>query len=849
MSHRCSRSPIFRYRLRPTVLALHMAAAGTLLATAGWIPGAHAQTASEQARRFSISPGTLTSVLNRFAEEAGVYLSAPAELTQGQNSPGLSGRYTVEQGFLELVRGQKLQVMRQANGSYVLRKTTAAAPADAALANETTLSSIEVTGPRENATGPANGYLAMRSEAASKTDQALFTTPASVSIVTQHQIEAQATRSVTEALRYSAGISSEYEGVDARFDTLAFRGFNSGSVSWLNGLKLDGGSGAGNNWTLPQVDPYMLNRIEILKGPASALYGAMVPGGLLAMSSKRADPELSHQSVDLTVGNNEQRRLGVDLNGRAEQHGLAWRLLALHSANASQVDFAERERQLFAPSVRFALPERGELQLWAALQRDRGGNDSQWLPAYGTLYKNPNGALRTGLNIGEPSFDRFDRDQNMGGVSLKYVLSDRLTLRHESRVQRIKTDLAMVQSDMYSEPDPAEGLWDWRSIKRYATRGRGTADSVASDTRLNWQLATDVIQHTLTVGFDYYQDHFDANRDTASVGPSGSDGVLDIYAPSYGMAIGPLTPLSNIRSKQKTIGLYVQDVMRWDRLHLVTGLRHDKSHVSGSSTRRDETTDLGQRNSATSGRIGVLYDAGGWAPYFSYGTSFEPVAGATATGSTFKPMHGRQLELGIKLQPRKDWMLTATTFDIRQTNRLTDDPVRGFPDQVQTGEVRSRGVELELNGRLSRNWSVIGSYTHLDTEVTRSEIPEELGKPLLFVPRQQAAMWVDYTLTDAHALQGAVVGAGARHVGMTRNGDIAMAGGGYAGMKIPSHTVFDARFSMMLGMLSSSLRDSELALNINNLTDKRYVSTCGSLWSCNWGLGRQISITFTGRWQ
>jgi iron complex outermembrane receptor protein len=823
-------------RRLPSPLAAAVAAA----LAAGHVPAVRAQPGTAPATAaIHIAAQPLGQALNELARQARLQMTFAAAEVAGRSAPAVSGQLTVAQALDALLAGSGLAASIDGSRVVVRRAATALAAR---------LPTVTVSGPRESATGPANGYLALSSEAASKTARELFTTPGSVSVVTQHQIEAQATRSLSEALRYTAGIASEYEGVDARFDTLAVRGFNAGSVTWLNGLKLDGGSGAGNNWTRPQVDPYVLNRIEVLKGPASALYGAMVPGGLVALSSKRADTAPDEQSVELTAGSHAQRRLGADLHGRNAQQNLAWRLVALDSSSASQVDFAERRRRLVAPSVQIDLDRRGQLQLWSVLQRDRGGNDSQWLPAHGTLYPNPYGRLATSRNIGEPGLDRFDRDQDMGGISLKYALSDRLALRHESRVQRIRTDLEMVQSDMYSEPDPVEGAWDWRSIQRYATRGRGAARSLASDTRLDWQAATGPVQHTVTAGIDYYRDRFTANRDTAPVGPDGSDGVLDIHDPRYGMEIGSFSPLSAIRSRQRTTGLYLQDALRWERLHLIAGLRHDRSRVTGASTRRGETADLAQRDSATSGRVGVLYDAGAWAPHLSYGTSFEPVAGVTAAGQPFRPMRGRQLELGAKLRPRKDWMLAIAAFDIRQTNRLTDDPVLGFPEQVQTGQVRSRGVEVELNGRLSRNWSATGSFTRLDTRVLRSEVPEELGQPLLFVPRQQAALWLDYTLTGRHALQGAVLGMGARYVGKTRNGDIAMAGGGYAGLQIPSHTVFDARMSMLLGRVWPQLRDSELALNISNLTDRRYVSTCGSLWTCNWGLARQVSLTFTGRW-
>lgn len=307
--------------------------------------------------------------------------------------------------------------------------------------------------------------------------------------------------------------------------------------------------------------------------------------------------------------------------------------------------------------------------------------------------------------------------------------------------------------------------------------------------------------------------------------------------------------MSSIDSRTRQTGLYLQDQLQWGPWRAIAGLRHDRSDVEGSSMRRNQASDLEQKDSATTARLGLLYRTdSGWAPYASYATSFEPVAGVTAQGAPFKPMKGRQTEVGAKYQPSgAAWNATFAVFDLRQTNRLTDDPVNGWPEQVQTGEVRTRGLELELRGRLSRNWALIGGFTHLNTRVTRSEIPEELGRPMLFVPRNQASLWLDYTVIGAGPLSGAVLGAGARHVGASRGGDIGVAGGGYASLAVPSHTVFDLRAALQLRRLWPQLGDSELALNISNLTNRRYVNGCGSLWTCGLGLERQVSLSFVGR--
>lgn len=527
-------------KLRPLALTLQLAFAGSLIAGAGWgAASAHAQptpTAASASRAYQIPAGPLSAVLTRFCTEAGVFLAGSTELTQDRRSAGLRGSYTPEAGIKVLLAGTGLEAVRQDNGSYALRPAAVSeTTASAAASSAQTLPVVMVHAPRETAIGPATGYQATQSATATKTDTALMDTPASLSIVTQAQIEAQATRTTGEALRYSAGVAAEFDGVDSRFDTIAIRGFNAGSTTWLDGTKLEGGLGAGNNWTLPQIDPFALERIELLKGPASVLYGQVIPGGMLNMVSKRPDTVVQ-RNVELTVGSHGQHRAGIDLGGPLGDSGAAWRLVGLGSETGSQVDFAQRRRLLLAPSIKLPLGGRGDVTLLASVQRDRGGSDYTWLPAYGTLRPNPNGPIPSSRFIGEPAFNRYDRDQDLFGWSLQYALTDALTLRQNVRAQRLTSVLEAVNSDMYAWDDPAETQdWDWRTLDRYATRGVGKARVLGADTQLQWKGSTASVQHTVLAGVDHYRNTFTAQRSAADMADGA--GALDLYAPVYGAAI------------------------------------------------------------------------------------------------------------------------------------------------------------------------------------------------------------------------------------------------------------------------------------------------------------------------
>lgn len=704
------------------------------------------------------------------------------------------------------------------------------------------LDTITVEGGFEEARGPFEGWLAGLTATATKTGTPLLEVPQSVSIIGQAEMEARGVTRLNEAFRYAPGVSAELDGMDSRFDAVTLRGFSTEGVTWLDGLRFQGGGGAGNNWTIPQIDPFTLERVEVLKGPSSTLFGQMSPGGMINQISKRPQPAAARRG-EFTLDGYGEPTVAVDLTGPLT--GAAdYRLIVKGGVTGSEVKDGDRDELLLAPSVALTMLEDGRLTLYGQWSRDTGGIDYAWLPAYGTLYDNPNGEIDRDLLVGDPNFNRYDRDQAIGGLEFEKPLTPSLTLRSALRFSRIHSEIDTLQSDMFAFDDPVAvpGSWDWRTIERYAVQAEGTARAVAADASLYYNVAIGAAEHRVVAGMDYFRTDFDASRYSGEV--LGGRAGIDVFDPSYGASVGEFGLLSDLDSRLTQVGLYAQDQVAFGRWRFVAGLRGDWSQSEATAVYGyGGVEESDQTDRALSGRLGAVYlFDNGVAPYVSWGTSFEPVIGATAEGDAFEPMRGEQVEVGVRYAPSNDILLSASAFDIRQTNRLTDDPVNGWPDQVQTGEVRVRGAEAELRADFANGWSTTIAYTYLDHEVTASEIPEELGQPLLAAPNHQASAWANYHLPSG-TLAGWQFGLGVRYTGPTRGGDIETASG-YAGMSIPGYTLVDARVFMPLAALAPELGEGAgLNLSVSNLFDKTYVAGCGSIWTCGYGYGRTVELT------
>ncbi|MBH3387217.1 TonB-dependent siderophore receptor [Pseudomonas juntendi] len=796
--------------------AVRAAVLGTALGLSTIPLAAMAAETAQVSQHYSIPAGQLDDVLSQFARQAGITLSSTPQLTNGLQSSGLNGQYATEQALRQLLNGSGLRAVSQGGHSYVLQ----AQPLDAALS----LPDTDVRGfSLGNALGSTEGYNATHSQVATKTSMPLVETSQSVSVVTRQQIDDQGSQTVAQAMRYTPGVLTNPYGATHRYDYVAMRGFNDGSVDniYVDGLKSMGDNGT---YSTMQVDPYFLERIDILKGPSSVLYGRSSPGGLVALTTKKPLFSAYHQ-VQATVGTQGQRGMGFDFSGPVdEDQRIAYRLTGLADASDTQFDHNKEERYAIAPAISVDFSEGTSLTLQAYLQHDPNGGYHGGNPADGMLH--PRNGLRLSDHFfeGETGIDSYERTQQSFSYQFEHRFNDIFTARQNFRYQDSDVSMDQVYSAGWADAES-------NILNRAYTGGDERLHSYIIDNMLQAEFFTGAAKHTLLMGTDYQRRKADVEWRYGTVNP------LDAGNPQYGNGNLQLLGENRYQRRLQQTGVYLQDLVELDQWRFSLGLRQDWVKVSEQN--RDSGTKVNDQRSKFTTRAGVLYlFENGIAPYVSYSESFNPNTVSDQDGRPLAPTEGTQWEAGIKYQPSgSDNLFTASVFRIEQENLASKQPNEDFYRAV--GQVRSQGLELEAHVQLSDSLKLLGGYTFTDIEYSKS-MPslvsgnlDNKGNSPTQAPKQMLSLWADYNFHQG-ALDGLRLGGGVRYVGYSwvdaENS-----------MKVPSYTLFDASVGYDLGKVG--LTGVDVRLNANNLTNESYITSCASLNYCYMGEERNVSAT------
>ena len=689
----------------------------------------------------------------------------------------------------------------------------AAAPAGAAAA--TTLDAVVVQGQRDT-----DAYVARQGTAGSKTDTPLIETPQSVSVITREQLDVQNVQSLSQALQYTAGVSVNGTGTDTRYDWPLIRGFSANTY----GLYLDGLRWMPNQLS-GRFDTYGLERIEILKGPASVLYGQGTPGGLIDMVSKLPTTESLHE-VQADYGSYDRRQLKADLGGPIDGGGSHWlyRLTALGHDNNSQIDFVQDKRLFLAPAITWRPDASTKLTLLGNFQRDILGSYYPFLPAVGTVLPNPNGKVATSFFSGDTDFNAYSRVQYAMGYLLEKRIGEIWTLRQNFRYERFRVD--NWQQEYGASLDA-----DQRTLERIPFISTGDSRGYALDNQAQAHWTLGRFEQTVLGGVDYGWQKLVSGQ----VSNYATRVPIDLFDPVYGQPVPPLTPTTNQNQNADQVGVYLQDQVKFDRKWvLLLGGRQDWASATVNNWLTGRTTQ--QDDHKFSGRVGAVYLSDlGLAPYLSYSESFLPTAGTDFSGAQLKPTTGKQVEGGVKYQPPGlNSFVTLSAYDIRQRNVQESDPNHpGFA--IQTGEIRSRGIEVEGVANLAKGLNVRASYTADPVHTTDSVNAASLGARPTVTPEHAASLWADYEL-PRDFLGGLGFGAGVRYVGNTY-------GGTYApNPQQPQQTApFNAPgFTLVDAALHYDWRQLRFGLNALNLLDRTYVAGCYSATGCSYGDRRNV---------
>ncbi len=644
--------------------------------------------------------------------------------------------------------------------------------------------------------------------AGTKTDTPLTEVPQPVSVIAADTYLAQGAIDIADTVRYAAGVNADSYGRDTRSDSFLIRGLE--ALQFRDGMR-----DVFSYWATPPADPYNFAQVEVVRGPASVLFGQASIGGVVNLVSKTPG-FASRAELGVTAGSYGRKELLADGEALIAQD-LGVRLVARARDADSYVAHTADDRVMLAPSLRWRPDARTEVTLLGLFQQDRGGATTNFLPLVGSFRPNRElPRLDPYLFLGKPGWDRYDGRVVQGGGAIVHRFGTAVTLNLKARA--IGSDLIYRSHfpDSYSKPqDPYLPGSNGRQIGLYAYGLDKRMNVVSTDDNLQIRFATGAgIEHLLLAGVDY---SWNAVRDRFGFATQ----AIDLYAVDRRQLLTPDATGPYVRTAQRQLGVYVQDQLRIrHRVSVVLGARRDRVTTTTSNPGAIAASKV---DTATTFRAGIIGEVGaGLSPFFSYTESFLPVTGRTASGAPFRPQAGHQFETGLKWQANAVTLVTLTGFHMVDSNRPIPDPANPR-EQIQTGRVTSRGVELEATRTLANDYefSLGYGYQHVAG-----------GGMTDFNARHVASGWASrrWVLGTATVR----LGAGVRYIGRQTSSNAAWT------IVTPGRTQADALAELDHGTW-------RLRLNATNLLDDRAYAYCLARGDCFASAPRNVMLSATYR--
>jgi iron complex outermembrane receptor protein len=654
-----------------------------------------------------------------------------------------------------------------------------------------------------------------QAESALKSDAPLSRTPRSVAVITHKEMEERAVTDMIQAVRYSAGAGTGQFGYDPRFDQITLRGYD----TVMTGDFRDGLRQPYMNYATFPTETYGLDRIEVVKGPVSVLYGASSVAGIINRVSKFADG-LHHGEVETQYGSYGRKQVAFDIGDVSTSNdAVSWRLVALARDGDTSYDSADN-RLLLMPSVQWAPDEATSLTVYAIGQKYETDTNVQTFRHNGNI-----------LRYSDPDYDYQKTEQVQTGYKFEHEFDNGVKVSQHARYSYL--DLKSRYLDMNSL-DSATGL-----MTRYPVAITDRMNVFQVDNRVTKTVDSGPLEHNLTGGLDYT---YINSSFGLGYGDVDSAYNLDINNPRYGVsgstpAITERTGLDRLQ-----VGAYAQDQINYDNWAGVLGVRRDWVHQTATDDLTNTTTG-DDRDGAWSYQTGLLYHFdSGLAPYVNYATSFVPQSTLDADGNMLTPMTGKQFEAGVKFRPDgADYAINLAYYHMVQANAST---YAGYNKKVgyyyrAIGEVTTDGVEVEARKEFSNGFSLISAYNYNDAEITKSSTAAEIGNKPSTTPLHTASLWVNYTVPDEQILDGLSGGAGIRYNSSSFKDTLNSAKNGKA-------VYLDAAISFDLGKQFRKADGLKASFSVNNILDKRQqVCTDGY---CYTGQGRTILGSLKYSW-
>lgn len=699
-----------------------------------------------------------------------------------------------------------------------------------------------------HAINATQGYVASRTFAGTKTDTPIIEVPQSIDVITPDQLRDQAPRTVGEAARYTAGVlNNPYS--DYRYDWVSIRGF-SGTGNFANGLRLPV-----NNFVRFRTEPYGLERIDVIKGPVSVLYGQSDPAGLIDSISKRPTDKPIHE-MEFTAGSYDRYQGAFDFGGPIDKDGkLLYRLTGVIRDSNTEIFNTPDNRKYIAPSFTYRPDADTSFTFLSSYLDDKSGPFKSYgyslggvdlktqLGQFGSFFGKPN-LWDTYKNtyFGIPGFDKWEQTQYSVGYQFEHNVNDVWTVRQNLRYANADVRYNYVGEYNYDLgprliPFPPYFVPTKLDILRSAYSYSESMGTFAVDNQAQAKFNTGWLSHTLLLGVDYQNNTWSQLKEggvvngvnTAPISP------ISLLDPTIGGTIYALPVTGQQKQNTSQIGGYAQDQIQFGRWLATVGIRQDSANQD-TYDYLNSAQSSNQSDHATTGRAGITYLANnGLAPYFSWATSFVPQTGSDRLSKPFKPTTGEMLEAGVKWQPNASTLLTFAAFDITQHNVLTTDPVD--PNfSVQTRGIRSQGLEFQSRTDLGAGWKLLGSFTYQDVRVIAGNAGDNvIGKSPILTPAYMANGWIDYTIPTG-VLAGLGASFGVRYQGKTFGND--------------ANTLVNDALTMYDAAIHYEKGNWRYSVNATNLFDKQYTTCSGtaSLGVCYVGLRQQVIGKVSYRW-
>lgn len=646
--------------------------------------------------------------------------------------------------------------------------------------------------------GPSGvtGYVARVSPTATKTNTPLIETPQSVSVVTREQLNDRNVQDLAQAIAYTPGVSSSVFGFDPRYDAFYIRGFS----ATYNGIFRDGLRLNAVGLTIPRSEPYGLEAVTILRGPASGLYGLGSPGGIVDSISKRP-VFVPFGEVQFQAGNYDRFQGNFDIGGPVEgtDGTLAYRVTGVKRQSNTYLPGGDDDRTFIAPSFTWRPDSDTSFTFLSEYFESR-------LPGTSFFFNDP-GFRVTNFYSGDPAFNQYKQQQYRIGYAFEHTFSPDLIVRQNVRFYDVRADYDYTS---ITGLNPARTLGS-----RTAGAYLDTLSQISVDTQLEGHVTTGPIQHTLIGGVDYA--HYDYTRAFGF----GAAPALNLLTLNYGQQVIARPRITNFQSQaQDQIGVYLQEQAKLGRFILTLTGRHD--WVFQNTADQTAGTVANQADRAFSGRVGLNYlltDT--LVPYASYATTFTPQVGIDVNGNPFRAATGDQIEAGVKAAiPNTNITGSFAGFDIVQSSLLRQDP-NNIANVVASGSVESKGFEAELTANFAPGTNLTLAYTHLDFRFLR-QTSLVTGQPidgntLSGIPGDSFSAFGTYLFPPGSMLSGLQLGGGIRYAGTSFADDENT-------VRNPTVTLFDALVAYDFAALDPKYKGFRAQINAFNIFDRSYTN-------------------------